>query len=433
MRRPRRMPTARRFGSFADLNRYAVALMGNAGSSGSQFLLSLVLVAKLSAAGFGQFTFLLLLAQFIMAVASALFAAPMASLARDPGRAGRNAWAALSGLQLLFVIPAAAVAIAAATLVDADGLTAPVFALVVVLGCLRQFGRISQYSRSDQRGVAVSDALFCLTLLVGIAVLLLAPTAPALLLAFASLALAHAAGIIPLTRQFSALRRSVPGGRDTTSAKSGLLARYRSIWGEYSRWSLLGVISTEATANAHSYLVTLALGPGGYGAIAASAVLTRPGNVALLALGEFERARLGRLHGLGGDLAGSRRLFIAAAAFVWLGSALLTAAVLVWLPEMLIERGYDPSAFAIAAWGWLAVLLARCAYLPASTEMQALGAFRELAWPTVIAMPFSIAGTVVLLHYASPSWTLAAIALGQVVAGGLILNRYRRMMTRAES
>ncbi|WP_189619944.1 hypothetical protein [Novosphingobium colocasiae] len=423
------MPIPRRSRSFADLSRYAVALVGNAGSSGAQFLLSLVLVARLPAAGFGQFTFLLLLAQFIMAVAAALFAAPVASLQREPEPDGQDAWVALSGLQLVFVIPAAGVAMGAAMLVGADGRTAPVFALVVVLGCLRQFGRISQYSRSDQRGVALSDALFCLILLGGIALLLVAPTAQALLLAFASLSLAHALGIIPLAGQFSALGRSASG----LGVKMGMLARYRSIWGQYSRWSLLGVISTEATANAHSYLVTLALGPGGYGAIAASAVLTRPGNVALIALGEFERARLGRLHALGGDLAGSRGLFIAAAAIVWLASAGLTAAVLVWFPDLLLERGYEPAAFTIAAWGWLAVLLARCAYLPASTEMQALGAFRELAWPTVIAMPVSIAGTVILLHYASPSWTLAAITLGQIVAGALILIRYRGLMTRAET
>jgi len=432
------MRAMKRGGPALDLSRYAMALAGNAGSSGAQFLLSLVLVARLPPAGFGLFAFLLLLAQFVFAVAAALFVAPMAAIARETARtdghtpferSSEQAWTVLSVLQLIYALTAAIVAIAASALLGTGWSGAAIYGLLVLFGCLRQFGRISQYSRADQSGVVASDAFFLVTLLVGVLLILLVDPSRAITLAFAAMALAHAVGTAPLRSQFRELRHHLAMPHNAMPT-AGILETYRTIWSRYSGWSLLGVISTEATANAHSYLVTLMLGPAGYGAIAASAVLTRPGNVALVALGEFERARLARIHATSQDPAGSRSLFRAATAAIWLGSVGLACAVLVGFPDLLTARGYDRGDFTLAAWGWLAVLLARCAYLPASTEMQALGAFRELAWPTVIAMPVSLIGTALLLVYFSPPWTLAAITLGQVVAGVLIVSRFRQLVVQ---
>jgi O-antigen/teichoic acid export membrane protein len=428
----------KRNGPALNLSRYAMALAGNAGSSGAQFLLSLVMLAKLPSAGFGLFAILILVAQFVFAVAAALFVAPMAAIVREAGSApirqdvgssGEDAWTVLSLLQLAFGLVGALLASGIPALLGAGWIGSIVYGSLVLLGCLRQFGRISQYSRSDQRGVVASDVLFFATLLVGVLLVVVSDPSQAMVLAFASMALAHGLGIGPLASQFRDLRRqlALPGAAESTR---GLLSGFKTIWLRYSGWSLLGAVSTEATANAHSYLVVGMLGPAGYGAIAASAVLTRPGNVALLALSEFERARLAQIHAANQDPAFSRRLLKTASAAIWLASVGLTFAALMWFPDLLTARGYDRDDFTLAAWGWMAVLLARCAYLPASTEMQALGAFRELAWPTVIAMPVSLLGTAVLLLFFSAPSTLVAIALGQIVAGMLIVARYRELVAR---
>lgn len=416
-----------------DLSRYALALLGNAGSSGAQFGLSLALVAMLTASGFGLFTFLMLLCQFVWAVAGALFSAPMAALARDAGQSpggdpsqGHDTWAVLALLQCLFVVPVGLSAFAIAAVTGPGMHTPTVYALVAMLGCLRQFGRISQYSRGDQRGVVQSDALYCIAMAIGIGMLFLADHRHALVLAFTMQACAQALCLVPLLAQFAGWRQSRRHAHGPGSP--GLLGRYRRVWTRYSGWSLLGVVSTEATFSAHNYIVTGMLGTAAFGSIAATGILTRPGNVALVALGEFERARLARVHAEGGDLASKRRVFFAASTVVWLASLAVTVIALAWFPDLLGRRGYDRADLVVSAWGWLAVLLVRCAYLPMSTEMQSLGAFKALAWPTVIAMPVSVLGSFFLIGHFRPAWTLAAIVVGQVVVGVLIWRSYHAVL-----
>jgi hypothetical protein len=69
--------------------------------------------------------------------------------------------------------------------------------------------------------------------------------------------------------------------------------------------------------------VTAIAGPGGFAAVAASTVLSKPGTVALNALSELERARMARLCGPGdrARLIATRRLFRAVALAAWLATA----------------------------------------------------------------------------------------------------------------
>ena len=55
------------------------------------------------------------------------------------------------------------------------------------------------------------------------------------------------------------------------------------------------MLTTEATANAHVYIVTLIYGPLGFAPIAATALFIRPVGVAMNTLTDYERCGIGQL------------------------------------------------------------------------------------------------------------------------------------------
>jgi hypothetical protein len=70
------------------------------------------------------------------------------------------------------------------------------------------------------------------------------------------------------------------------------LTEFRDSFSRHGRWALAGVLSTEATSNAHAYALTLAVGPAAFAPLAAVALYFRPVGVVLLALTQFERPRM---------------------------------------------------------------------------------------------------------------------------------------------
>ena len=65
---------------------------------------------------------------------------------------------------------------------------------------------------------------------------------------------------------------------------AGTLAAYGPIWRDLTQWALLGVVTTELSANAHAYLVTLFNGPKSFALIAAGSLFMRPVSLCLTAL-----------------------------------------------------------------------------------------------------------------------------------------------------
>ena len=58
--------------------------------------------------------------------------------------------------------------------------------------------------------------------------------------------------------------------------RSGRIRDYAPIFRDLTRWSLLGVVFTEVTVNAHAYLVTFIAGPGAFALLALGMLLMRP-------------------------------------------------------------------------------------------------------------------------------------------------------------
>ena len=91
----------------------------------------------------------------------------------------------------------------------------------------------------------------------------------------------------------AALLALVPFGRGFFRDQFAALARAaRALWPifrDLTRWSLLGVMLTELTVNAHAYLVTFISGPGSFALLALGMLLMRPASLVQSALPDLER------------------------------------------------------------------------------------------------------------------------------------------------
>ena len=112
--------------------------------------------------------------------------------------------------------------------------------------------------------------------------------------------------------------------RDLAHAVSaGHLRDYRRVWMEMTRWSALGVVTSEMTINAHAYLVTFICGPQAFALIAVGALFTRPFLLVLATLPDREAPAMARLIA-GGELKRAMRgarEFVLVLGLIWLGNA----------------------------------------------------------------------------------------------------------------
>jgi len=410
-----------------DLLRYGLALAGPIGSAGAQFLLSLVLLRHVDPAGFGRFSFLLIASQLGSAVWSALFLAPLpqvlSTTAADaqavPVRAMISA--NLCGV-LLALLPLALVARS----VGEDWGAVALFVGYAALALMRGFARALGYARAQQRRVSASDLLYSVVLLIGTA-LLFGGTVRGTGGAYAVFLVATGAGLIAFGPTF--LAEQVSG--------FGLahLRSYRGIWRAHGRWSLLGVVTSEATGNAHAYLVTGFLGAGAFAPLAAAAILIRPITVVSNALIEFERSRIARALGAG-DPNEARRavlLFRVILLLSWIATAAAAAALLWFDPRLIYPAQYHIHVLAIGAALWMATALLRVLRVPESALLQAGGAFRPLALASLWSAFVSVAAVAVLLLVAPPLWSIAGIALGDAMCALLIIRAAGRWYGRASA
>jgi hypothetical protein len=198
----------------------------------------------------------------------------------------------------------------------------------------------------------------------------------------------------------------------------GSLGPYLAFWREYSGWALLGVVMSEATANANAYLVTFISGPHAFAVLAVGALLMRPVSLALAAVPDMERPLMSVNLRAGNSAAAFRivKEFRTAAGAIWLGTILLAAALLIWFPHLLIKRDYRISEVVIVV-GITAISMAlRAVRTPDSVLLQAAGEFRKLAFAGVLSSVASFGATLILLLVAGPVWAVVGVLIGETVS-----------------
>jgi hypothetical protein len=386
---------------------YAATTIGPVAAAASQFLLSLVLLRQLTPAAFGTFSFLLVAVQLSWGIWSALFCAPLpVVLARHNGTNRTALVEAIFSANLLGAAGLLVLFGCMGLVVGLTGKSAALFAAFGTASVLRWFGRSYAFATGTPMRSVASDLTYSGLLTAG-ALVTAVHGDPTLAYTWGSLLVATCMGFVPFGRLYLTSQFAKP--------RAGWLRHYAPIWREHSRWALLGVVSTEATANAHVYIVTALRGPSEFAPLAASALLIRPITVAMNALSEYERARMARqvgkedFDGARGSVRFFRIMLLVAWAITALGAVLLFAMKL----SLLFPARYDGSLITWGAALWIAVALVRILRMPESCLLQAGGAFRPLALASVWSSFVSVAAVLILLAYSGPLASIVGILLGE--------------------
>ncbi|WP_431201645.1 lipopolysaccharide biosynthesis protein [Bradyrhizobium betae] len=404
--------------------RYGLAAIGPIATAGSQFVLSLQLLHFLDIKSFGSFAFLLVTSQFSSGVWSALFCAPLPVLVTQGSAEQRQTM-----LRCLFatnLVLATAAFFVFWALGEALGVAhgaAALFAGYGAFALLRWFGRAYAYVTGHQIRATMSDLLYSLALLAGLATIYLTKSSDlylpnAALMASAILSLLPFGGSY-LLQQFVRLSfRDIP--------------RYRQVWRRHSSWSLTGVVTTEATANAHAYIVTFFLGPTAFAPLSASALLIRPISVVMNALTDFERPQMARQLDAGnfGGALHSQRTFRIAMIGIWALTVLAATALIIFAPRLIFPERYAINYLAVAAALWMAVAGMRSLRTADSVLLQAGGVFRELAYASMISSGVSVLAVIALLVWGGPLWSIAGILVGEAVYAAWIWREAARWRHR---
>ncbi|MDP5280582.1 polysaccharide biosynthesis protein [Sphingomonas sp. DG1-23] len=390
----------------ATLARFGLASMSSAAVSVSHLLVQLVSVRRLEASEIGTLAFLLVIIQFGYGLSNALVSTPYAIAVNQREDGVDEGFDFFFPVNLLLALSQGLLCAAIGWMM-AGPWAAAAFGAAGVFSLLRWFGRANAYAHHTPGGAAISDLVYAVLVVAGVGATL--AFGPRIELFGAVLAGAGLLALIPFGAAFVARHRPTGLGR--------AFAAYRPLWKRQSAWTLIGVITTEATSNAHSYIVTLFAGPAAFAPIAVGMLFFRPVNVCITALTQLERPRMARAVGQGNDRAarGSARAFMAALVVIWVATAVTAAGILWLLPHIIIKPTLSVETVMIAVALCAALSLVQCLQAPMSVLTQARGAFKPLA-ATSVRSCFVGIGAVVAITLLAPSvYTIAGVVLAQLV------------------
>jgi O-antigen/teichoic acid export membrane protein len=402
--------------------RYAPSVLGPISVSAAHFLASLIFLRELPPVHFGQFAFLLVVTPFLsMSSAGSLLLAPLgAMVARDD--VDRGDGGALSTLLKAAIVVAllAGLLTAALLLFSHTPLRiALILAPYATFTALRWFGRGIVFADGKPMLAMFSDLTYSVCLVAGLLVLLhihhFSIDSVAKLLSLSTILGTLALGRSYLKRQYWNL-----GG--------GKLSGYWLVWQEYTRWSILGVVLSELTVNAHAYLVTFFSGPKAFAVLAVGSLLTRPVSLVLSALPDFERPRMARAV-VAGDKPQALHFvneFRTAGAAIWVVTLGLAAVLLLWFPNVILRHNYDGNQVLVVVGIWAAIMASRILRTPESVLLQAAGEFKPLAAVSTKSSIASVVATCALLITFGPLAALGGILIGELVMTAATISLFRK-------
>jgi O-antigen/teichoic acid export membrane protein len=187
------------------------------------------------------------------------------------------------------------------------------------------------------------------------------------------------------------------------------------------------VALTEVTVNAHAYLVTFISGADSFALLALGMLMMRPASLMQSALPDLERPVMARAIGVHNMplLARIERRFLAGLSVAWAGNILLAAAVLAFLPALVLKKGYALDQVAAVTAICILIMAIRTVRVPPSVLLQAAGEFKQLASIGTVSAAVSVAATLALLLVFGPVASLGGILLGEVVILARVLQMTR--------
>ena len=400
------LPTGptRRLGSL--FGRFGLASLSSAIVSVSHLLVQLFSIHHLETAAIGTLAFLLVIIQFGYGLSNALVSTPYTIAVNQEDDADARSFDFFFPVNLMLAASQGLIC-AAIAWATASPAAALLFGLAGMLSLVRWFGRSNAYAHHSPARAARSDLAYAGTILAG---LLIAMRTGADMSAIGGMLVAASlVGLLPFGLAYLRRHFAMAPGR--------ALGAYRPVWKEQSAWTLVGVLSTEATSNSHSYIVTLLAGPTAFAPVAVGMLFFRPVNVCITALTQLERPRMTRAVAYGDHDAAirSERVFMAALVMVWLATCVVAAIALYAFPGLILKPTLDHRLVMIAV-GLCALLsLVQCVQTPMSVMTQARKAFRPLAAQSMRSCGVGLAAVTLLVLGTAPVFSIGGVVLSQLV------------------
>jgi len=386
--------------------RFGLASLSSAIVSVSHLLIQLFSIHHLETAAIGTLAFLLVIIQFGYGLSNALVSTPYTIVVNQGDDADARSFDFFFPVNLMLAASQGLIC-AAIAWATASPSAALLFGLAGMLSLIRWFGRSNAYAHHTPARAARSDLAYAGTILAG---LLIAMRTGADMSAIGGMLVAASLiGLLPFGLAY--LRRHF------AMAPGHALGAYRPVWKEQSAWTLVGVLSTEATSNSHSYIVTLLAGPTAFAPIAVGMLFFRPVNVCITALTQLERPRLTRAVARGdhGAAIRSERVFMAALVLLWLATCAVAAIALYAFPGLILKPTLDHRLVMIAV-GLCALLsLVQCVQTPMSVMTQARKAFRPLAAQSMRSCGVGLIAVTLIVLGTAPVFSIGGVVLSQLV------------------
>jgi O-antigen/teichoic acid export membrane protein len=409
----------------AFIQRFALSTAGPASVAAANLLVSILLLAQVPAAEFGLYAFVQVLITSVgFGVSNAIFGSPLMIALNRTGQPAERAIESFARANLIVSTAGATLLALGLLALGAPASTSIAFAVSALQMWIRWFGRSLAYARHQPMAVVASDMSYSIVLLVGMALAwwngLLKLESVAVVQSIAAVV-----GLIALGAQTFSLNALKLIDAPTAPFVQGFR--------QHGRHALLGVLSTEATANAHAYIVTLMLGPAAFAPLAAAALFFRPVPLVLQSMNQFERPMLATMlrdgdHRRAWETVSLIRL---SALSAWAASALLAFVVVTWFLADLLHHQQDPSAVTVSAIIWALIFGVQCLRAPESTLVQADGQFRPLSMATVHSGLVTVPVVAVLALTHGAVWSLFGVLIGEIVAALSIIRLARTRVAAA--
>ncbi|OBP14303.1 hypothetical protein A5320_10965 [Rheinheimera sp. SA_1] len=401
----------------------------------SSFLLAYLLLQLAPAGQYGIFAFMLVLQAFGMALQNALVAAPLLILMNTPGSAHvADATAANTGTESKLVLPAALKGFLLLALlinsliallqagylwhVTEDCWLSLSLAVASWLQLLRWYGR-SEWQNREVRVLLRSD-LF-LSLLVFFAA--------ALLWWFERVTLQNV-GWLLLMASVVALQPFVAGFRNVLRTTADWRAVQQGFT-QQGKPALFGVLTVEATANFHCYLVIALSGSNAFAPLAAAMLFFRPLTVVLSSLQQSERPLLVKALAAK-NYAGIQQLaniLRRTAIGAFLLNLLVLLVIFHWAPVWLWPDTSGNTDFRDALFLWSLIALLRALRAPLTALLQAANQFAPLARVTYASAILTVPAVLVSWWLAGPVASLIGVLAGELMLGWLLLRLQQQLRT----
>jgi len=396
--------------------RYGASTLGPVAVSGAHFIASILFLRDMAADQFGLFSFVLILSAFAMSITGAGFVMPATRSVIAGEKRDTDACFKMN------LVAGAFFAIGTFALLQFSGATMAQALPLALFGALsgwRWFARALAYVDNRMNAAILSDLVYSGVILVGLGSMELMK---AVTLARGSqvMLLAVVLSFIPFGLPFFAAQWQ--------AVRKGRLKAYLPIFREITGWSLMGVALTEATLNAHAYLVTLIAGPGAFALPALGMLLMRPASLMQSSLPDLERPAMMRAMAAkdGPRLSQILSNFRWALLAVLVGTVALSAAILVIHPHLLLVYYQHDDAWMVLGF-CAAIMLVRSVRTPLAVLMQAAGAFKALANLSAWSALAAVSSTLALLLAYGPIASLGGILIGDLVILALLWPMARKV------